>query len=99
MVQHIYGKVNLMKHSDRPNMFIKELHLYVNYLKDKIDEINIPLEGKQKAYYDEFKSNLEKGISYYRDLFDNMKDKYSDVVKNTRKELDSLEIRLRESLN
>ena len=38
MVDHIYGRVNVITRKDRPNMFIKELNLYIDYLKNKIEE-------------------------------------------------------------
>ena len=31
MVDHIYGRKNVIQRSDRPMMFIKELQLYVDY--------------------------------------------------------------------
>src|SRR5690606_17892277 len=33
MVQHIYGKVDLLSKADRPNLFVNELKLYVEYFK------------------------------------------------------------------
>ncbi|MDZ7615178.1 MAG: hypothetical protein U5K51_16895 [Flavobacteriaceae bacterium] len=36
MIQHIYGRTSVMTDSNRPNMFIKELGMYVDYLKNEI---------------------------------------------------------------
>ncbi|MDE2222582.1 MAG: hypothetical protein KGK03_05880 [Candidatus Omnitrophica bacterium] len=72
MVGHIYGRTNLLNDTPRPNMFIKELGMYVDYLKKELgkslDEIN---EQKIK-YFTEFKNNLLEGIEYYRKLFPQM---------------------------
>lgn len=34
MVGHIYGKNNVIERTDRPHMFVKELSIYVDYLKN-----------------------------------------------------------------
>jgi len=69
MTDHIYGKTNIIKRNDRPNMFIKELILYVDYLKNKISETTRPYSEKQKEYFETFRTNLNKGIEYYQNLF------------------------------
>jgi hypothetical protein len=69
MVSHIYGKSNVMERTDRPNMFIKELSLYVDYLKNKVNEMARPLSEKNEKYIDTFHKNLNDGIEYYKALF------------------------------
>ncbi len=69
MIGHIYGKNNVMERTDRPNMYIKELGMYLDYLKNKISEEAIPLAPKQLRYYTKFKNNLVDGISYYKNLY------------------------------
>jgi hypothetical protein len=73
MVDHIYGKINVIMRKDRPHMFIKELTIYVDYLKDKIEETARPWSEKQLEYFVTFRDNLEKGILYYRELFATVK--------------------------
>ncbi|MEJ2882390.1 hypothetical protein [Pedobacter sp. GR22-6] len=68
MTDHIYGRQNLLKHVSRPNFFINELNLYLDYLKK---EIAIELDGinvKRFNYYRKFKAQLLDGISYYKKL-------------------------------
>jgi len=36
MVDHIYGRTNVMERTDRPNLFVKELKMYIEYLSTKI---------------------------------------------------------------
>ncbi|MBZ0198506.1 MAG: hypothetical protein K8H86_01470, partial [Ignavibacteriaceae bacterium] len=43
MVDHIYGRINLITSENRPNVFIKEISLYINYLANKIDESIKPI--------------------------------------------------------
>ena len=73
MVDHIYGKTNVIKRKDRPNMFIKELNIYIDYLKNKLDETTRPFTEKQQEYFNTFHENLGKGIEYYKELFSNVK--------------------------
>mgnify|MGYP003396705416 FL=1 len=50
-------------------MFINELNLYIDFLKEKReDDKRDGLFDKRRKYYDEFYLNLRKGIQYYRQL-------------------------------
>lgn len=78
MIGHIYGRKNIISRKDRPYMFVKELNLYIDYLKDKVAEaINTPTEKEQK-YLKGFAENLIEGINYYFRLFENE----GSVIKN-----------------
>lgn len=79
MVDHIYGRLDIISFKNRPNMFIKELQLYVSYLKEKIEENYMEQSEKQKKYIDKFLSNLTDGVSYYERLFDEIKDVIGEV--------------------
>ncbi len=89
ITNHIYGRANMMSNPDRPNMFIKELHIYLDYLKDKIDETTGALNRKQEKYFSTFTSNLKDGISYYVDLFNGMKELSSSVKNAILEELEN----------
>lgn len=73
MVGHIYGKLDLLKGVSRPNMFIKELEVYIDYLKGKIEESIRPLSAKQNEYFQNFRDNMMEGINYYVKLFSDTK--------------------------
>ena len=96
MVDHIYGRINILNTNSRPNMFIKELKMYIDFLKDKINEASIPFTDKQIKYFDTFNTNLNNGIEYYKSLFaenrDSLKETYDKVVSD----LDNLELELKE---
>lgn len=68
MVDHIYGRGNVLNSSYRPNMFINELKMYIDYLKKEIDKNIKPAPAKKMQYFDSFKANLAEGINYYKAL-------------------------------
>jgi hypothetical protein len=68
MVGHIYGKVNLLNKVNRPNMFINELNLYVDYYKKDFESNANTLNEKKKKYLIKFKEQLLNGIDYYKEL-------------------------------
>lgn len=68
MVRHIYGKANLLEKVERPNMFINELTLYVNYLKKDLERHAKDLTDKKAKYFAKFKEQLIQGIDYYKNL-------------------------------
>ncbi len=67
MVDHIYGRTNIISSPNRPHMFIAEIHLYINYLREEIGKEEAPDE-KSRKYIANFCQNLLSGISYYRNL-------------------------------
>jgi len=69
ITNHIYGRQNVMTRDDRPNMYIKELNIYIDYLKNKFEETKGELDKKQEKYFSNFSNNLKEGISYYNNLF------------------------------
>ncbi len=89
ITDHIYGRANVISRSDRPNMFIKELGLYLEYLKDKIEETKVSMNKKQEKYLLAFSKNLNEGINYYQNLFENLKNKFEDSRSNILFELDA----------
>lgn len=69
MVGHIYNNNNVMEVKNRPNMFIKELSIYMDYLKNKIEEANEIMDLKESKYLSKFINNMMDGIQYYQQLF------------------------------
>ena len=85
MVNHIYGKINLLNDTYRPNMFVKELGIYVDYLKNEIEDSVETINLRKLKYFEEFKNNLLSGIEYYDTLVKDMKEE-SENYKNKMKE-------------
>ena len=77
MVDHIYGRANVLSDTERPHVFLKELKIYINYLKNKLEEGGE--ERKQEKYYLNFVRNLMNGIRYYENLFAGLSGKFGDV--------------------
>ncbi|MDG4950912.1 hypothetical protein NLM59_08240 [Weeksellaceae bacterium KMM 9724] len=69
MLKHIYGKISIMKDENRPNMFVKELNMYVDYLQKEIESYTEEVSTKQIKKWDAFKANIADGIAYYQELF------------------------------
>ena len=69
MTDHIYGRTNILTNADRPHMFIAELHLYIDYLKEELEnDFQCDNILPRKKYYTSFYNNLLSGIAYYRNL-------------------------------
>ena len=92
MADHIYGRINIMKRKDRPSMFIKELNMYIDFLKSKIDDCSKQLNESQVKHINEFQKNLNEGINYYKEAFANIKSQYDDIKTNVMNELMILQI-------
>src|SRR5690606_3971709 len=99
MVAHIYGKVNLLLNVNRPNMFINELNLYVDYLKKYIETNLQSLTDKKAKYFTRFKEQMEKGIQYYKELIPKISNQTESYRLKMLEELKDLENRLSEIVN
>ena len=71
MVKHIYGNMNVMTDANRPNVLVKELKMYVAYLRNEISDFSTEISAGQIKKWNSFKNNLTEGIKYYQDLFSN----------------------------
>ncbi len=91
MVDHIYGRVNIITRNDRPNLFIKELTLYANYLKDQIGRLQFPVMDSEIKSLQKFRDNLLNGIQYYKDLFANYAQGILNKEINEPESLDEME--------
>ncbi|WP_196887875.1 hypothetical protein [Aureivirga sp. CE67] len=68
MIRHIYGYENVKVDSNRPHVFVKELGIYLDYLKNELAGVKTEFNRKQIKYFNAFQSNLEKAFTYYQDL-------------------------------
>ena len=94
MTKHIYGLENFMNRTDRPNMFIKELNLYMDYLKNKLEEAKKDWNKKQEKYFNRFFENMNDGITYYNNMFESVKDKYEQTKEDTISNLEKTKSKL-----
>lgn len=108
MTGHIYGESNVITRTDRPNLFIKELTIYIDFVKNKLEETKDSITVKQKKYLLTFAKNLNEGVSYYQNVFNDLKntfessksrilydlEKGKDVLNQIKSEIDNLYVRL-----
>lgn len=96
MVSHIYGRAHLLNSVYRPNVFVNELVLYVDYLKSEIHKHMDTMNKKQANYFEGFKSNLVNGINYYHKLASEFYPSAKDLQETMRQELSELEAKIAE---
>jgi hypothetical protein len=74
MIGHIYGKNDVLnKSSERSNIFVNELNLYIDYLAKEIANSKLAISEKKAKYLESFKQQLRQGIDYYLELIPKMK--------------------------
>ncbi len=83
MVDHIYGRTNLLDNRPRPHVFLKELNMYLDIFKERFQDYQKHENPKEKKQLSVFQKNLMEGISYYKSLFEQKK-------KEVLKEIDAL---------
>lgn len=88
MVNHIYGRINILNSVNRPNIFVNELILYRDYLKKEINNYT-KTSINQTKYFKNFKTNLLNGIEYY-------KSKLPVVIFETEKNINQMLLDLKE---
>jgi hypothetical protein len=91
MVGHIYGRIQLMTDVQRPNMFINELQLYIDYMKNEIQKKLDTWNAKEQKYFRTFKANLQDGINHYKGLIPKLLEEseyYREMMRNELLELE-----------
>ncbi len=91
MVDHIYDRANILNTTNRPNMFIKELKLYLDFLKKKIDDSAPSFTEKQIKYFNTFTYNLTTGIEYYKKMFNEQKESLKNSYENALNDLSDMQ--------
>ncbi|ADV50797.1 hypothetical protein Celal_3533 [Cellulophaga algicola DSM 14237] len=89
IIGHIYGQSNVIERTDRPNLFIKELTIYITFLEKKLKETGNLIDLKQKKYLLVFVKNLKEGVFYYKETFNTCK---KELENSYEKVLADLEI-------
>lgn len=68
MVDHIYGRASLIAETIRPHLFVRELSIYVDFLRQEVERTSAGLVEKTQKHIDEFKQDLLGALDYYRGL-------------------------------
>jgi hypothetical protein len=86
MVDHIYGRMNLVDNRPRPHMFLKELNMYLDIFKERVETWKKNTEdSKEYKQLVSFQENLLDGVQYYKSLFN---EKKKEVVTELEQMLD-----------
>lgn len=94
MVGHVYGNAKVAISAHRPNMFMKELKMYIKHLREKMDGITEATTDRQLKGLAEFHSNLMDGIHYYQELAEKMIHKAEESANKIKSDLEGLKIEL-----
>ena len=94
MIDHIYGKINIISRKDRPNMFIKELELYINYFREIAESITDYSNELQLKQAEQFRKNINDGINYYKSIFSGIKSGLENVREDLLNQLEKFEYEL-----
>jgi uncharacterized protein (DUF2236 family) len=90
MVGHVYGKLQINLDAERPHVFVKELQLYMQYLKAEMEKALPESNQKFENYVEKFKRNLESGIQYYQELTNAVAIGKEEVIKKMNEQLDEI---------
>jgi hypothetical protein len=91
MVGHIYGRIQLLTDPNRPNLFINELRLYVDYMKQEVQKRLDSWNAKEEKYFDTYRKNLQDGIAHYKALIPKLIEETERYRETMRNELLALE--------
>jgi hypothetical protein len=94
MVDHIYGRINILNNVSRPNMFLNELSLYVDHLQKEIEKNLSTLNSNKIRYLKNFQSNLLEGVNYYRKLSSGVAPEAMKLFKGMQQELNNWEAQI-----
>ena len=89
MTNHIYNGIDGVVRSDRPNMFVNELGMYLKYLTEKVEEHKKDWGRRSAQYLNGFTDNMNTGIAYYQELFTSVETAFSQVKEAAATELQS----------
>ncbi|MGM0444386.1 MAG: hypothetical protein ACQEQV_09380 [Fibrobacterota bacterium] len=92
LCSYIYGRENLDVRPDRPDLFSKELDIYITYLATEMEQADLS-DAKRSAYFAAFIENLRDGADYCRRLFAELADEADAEAYNT-ESIDRAEKRL-----
>ncbi len=92
MIDHIYGKINLITDPLRPIFFIKELSINIDYFISKFEESIKPFQLQTESFLKTYSTNLFAGIKYYKKII-------PEIFGRNREVKQKIERRIGSSLN
>ncbi len=70
MVDHIYGRANIISARQRPHFFIREVELYFEVFRDDLKTLGTSLQTKSHKQLVNTLNELAKGLMYYEEILD-----------------------------
>ena len=96
MVNHIYNDVKEVVRTDRPNMFINELVMYIKYFAEKIEEHKKNWNKASAKKLTTFANNMHEGINYYQKMFNSIGHTFIDTKESITDSLNDAMKRIKE---
>lgn len=87
LIGHIYGRESVLQKTNRPNMFVQELNLYIKYFQGLLAQYNLSKNDKKRKQLLVFKNQLLAGVDYYKTLFKNLSDQAASQLQLMAEEL------------
>jgi hypothetical protein len=69
MVDHIYGRANILREKNRPHLFVNELKIYTAYIRAKFANADLA-DVKLMKYFRTFFKNMSDSVDYYKTFAD-----------------------------
>lgn len=70
MVNHIYGRENIIEVENRPHFFIKELRMYIDHVRKEKIALQEELTTMKEKKFKKLTENILAGVAYYKSLFE-----------------------------
>jgi len=86
ILSHIYGKINVIS-KERSSLFINELRIYIKLIQSKKERLLID----NKSEIDNITKSIKEGIEYYKNLVEELEDKFEDIKQSILLDISNLE--------
>ena len=96
MTKHIYNDIKEVVSTDRPNIFVNELGMYLKYFSEKIEDHKKNWDRASEKKLKTFANNMNEGICYYKDLFASIGDTFLDTKESAIESLNDAVKRMQE---
>lgn len=69
MVDHVYGRKNVLTRSGRPHFLLREAQLYLDVAEQDLSMVGTPLESRKPAQLDKYLDRVIEALGQYRKTF------------------------------
>jgi hypothetical protein len=94
MVNHIYGRYQLSANKERVHMFIREIQLQLEYLREQGKKNASAMRARSLEKFAEVKKNFQTGIDYYKNLAKEIRQeqeaKFLELLEKLEQELNNV---------